>query len=42
MSVCSENKNKQLNLVIYVDDGLVAGTDETEIEEFLNGLKTEF
>ena len=37
-----KTKTSKLIVVIYVDDGLVAGTDETEIEEFLNGLKTEF
>ena len=37
-----KTKTSKLIVVIYVDDGLVAGTDKTEIEEFLNGLKTEF
>ena len=37
-----KTKTSKLIVVIYVDDGLVTGTDETEIEEFLNGLKTEF
>ena len=37
-----KTKTSKLIVVIYVDNGLVAGTDETEIEEFLNGLKTEF
>ena len=37
-----KTKTSKLIVVIYVDDGLVTGIDETEIEEFLNGLKTEF
>ena len=37
-----KTKTSKLIVVIYVDDGLVTGTDETEIGEFLNGLKTEF
>ena len=37
-----KTETSKLIVIIYVDDGLVAGIDETEIEEFLNGLKTEF
>ena len=37
-----KTKTSKLIVVIYVDDGLVTGTDETKVEEFLNGLKTEF
>jgi hypothetical protein len=34
--------NKKLLVVIYVDDGLIAGTDDAEMSEFLRHLKMEF
>jgi len=33
---------KCINVAIYVDDGLVVGSDKTEIEEFLEMLQREF
>lgn len=36
------NNEKKLLIVIYVDDGLVAGTDEEEISSFVSKLKDEF
>jgi len=35
-------KNKCINVAIYVDDGLVVGSDKAEIEEFLEILQREF
>lgn len=37
-----EENGKKIILVLYVDDGLVAGTDENDIEIFLNELSKEF
>ncbi len=37
-----KTKTSKLIVVIYVAGGLVAVKNENEIEEFLNGLKTEF
>ena len=34
--------DKKLFVVIYVDDGLVAGTDKVEVEEFMNQLSQSF
>lgn len=37
-----DRNNKKLILVLYVDDGLLCGTDESELEILLNELRSEF
>lgn len=37
-----EKRGKKLMLVLYVDDGLVAGSDPIDIEDFIGELKSEF
>ena len=34
--------NEKLIIAVYVDDGIIAGTNQVEIEEFLNELKSSF
>lgn len=36
------NKEKQMYLILYVDDGIVFGKDLGECENFVNRIKTEF
>ncbi|XP_055912205.1 uncharacterized protein LOC129946147 [Eupeodes corollae] len=37
-----ERNEKKIVLVLYVDDGLIASTDQQELEIFIEELKTEF